>query len=342
MKKILTVVGARPQFVKAAVLSRLISQTPFFQEVMIHTGQHFDTSMSQSFFSDLQIPKPSYSLNIHGLPHGAMTGRMMEEIEQIAFVEKPDMVLVYGDTNSTLAGALVGAKLHIPVAHVESGLRSYNKLMPEEVNRILTDHVSTFLFCPTEQSIKNLQKENIKNGVYHTGDIMYDATLFAKEKPNNLVFKSFGLKKGNYALLTLHRQENTENPGVFQKILDYVKEYSLEKGISILWPLHPRLKEKIQNFRTHDFQVVEPVGYFDMHTLLSESHSVLTDSGGLQKEAYFHQKQCVTLRSETEWIETIDAGWNRLWLNDEYSGQNQSILDYGQGNAGSTILSYMM
>lgn len=338
----MTIVGARPQFVKAAVISRLLRSFSDVQEIIVHTGQHFDHNMSDVFFNELNIPAPDYFLNLNTLSHGSMTGRMMEELEKIAFQEKPDLFLIYGDTNSTLAGALVGSKLHIPIAHVEAGLRSFNRKMPEEINRVLSDHVSTFLFCPTFQAVSNLKKEGIEKGVFHTGDVMYDATLFAIEKMSSHIIDVLGLKENKYALLTLHRQENTDTTESMQKILDYVRKYAHENDINIIWPLHPRMRSLVNALNTHDFKIIDPVSYQEMHTLLSFAHSVLTDSGGLQKEAYFHQKPCVTLRSETEWVETISCGWNRLWTTSDYSSPPKNIDEYGLGKSGELIVSCLM
>lgn len=338
MKKILTIVGARPQFIKAAVLSRLFHVHDKMREIMVHTGQHFDPMMSDIFFKELDIPKPHFHLNINTLTHGAMTGRMMEAIEDIVLQQQPDIVLVYGDTNSTLAGALVAAKLHIPVAHVEAGLRSFNHKMPEEINRVLTDHMSTFLFCPTQESITNLQKENITKGVYHTGDIMYDAVLFAREKVDKDVLKTYAIEDSRYALLTLHRQENTDDRSSFCARIDYVKRYAKTHNVKIVWPVHPRLLKMSDKEHDNDFIKIHPLSYDAMQSLLAHCHSVLTDSGGLQKEAYFHQKPCVTLRSETEWGETISAGWNRLWTHETYQTPLKTIHDYGQGDAAQRIM----
>lgn len=337
----MTIVGTRPQFVKAAVISRILQKLDIVNEVIIHTGQHFDRNMSDVFFEELSIPKPHYSLNVNSMSHGVMTARMIESIEEITLTEKPDQILIYGDTNSTLAGALVGSKLHIPIAHVEAGLRSYNKKMPEEINRILSDHVSTLLFCPTHQSIENLKKEGIETGVFHTGDVMYDATLFAKEKVSHKTLKHLALEENTYSILTLHRQENTENKDFLQKIIDYAHSYAEEYHVKIIWPLHPRLKPYIDELNTYNFTILHPLSYQEMHDLLHFTHSVLTDSGGLQKEAYFHQKSCVTMRSETEWVETIDCGWNRLWTHKESYAPRKNIEEYGFGASGERIVSYL-
>jgi len=340
LKKILSVVGARPQFVKAAVLSRLIQGERNVSEVLVHTGQHFDANMSKIFFDELRIPKPSYNLGIHSVGHGAMTGRMMGALEELVNVERPDAFIVYGDTNSTLAGALVAAKLNVPVLHIEAGLRSFNMRMPEEINRVLTDHVSSLLFCPTTDSVKNLQNEGIQRGVMHVGDIMYDATLFAIQKIQSIkgeVLRRYGLSSDNFILSTLHREEATDNLDLLDVVAREIDRIS--EGKKIIFPIHPRMKPKIGflQSRIPKALFIDPIGYFEMHALLCQSSMVITDSGGLQKEAYFHRVPCVTMREETEWIETITCGWNRLWKVPEYDDR-KDILDYGDGNAGKRIL----
>lgn len=334
--KIFTIVGARPQFVKAGAFSRALRGMPDLQECLVHTGQHFDAKMSDVFFQDLQIPEPAYNLAINNAGHGEMTGKMLQGIEEILLREKPHAVMVYGDTNSTLAGALAASKLHIPVIHQEAGLRSFNKRMPEEINRVLTDHVSSLLLCPTRAAVDNLKQENITKNVHHVGDVMYDATLYAKELA---VEKSDILAairpKNPYALVTIHRAENTDNPQMLARVFAYIDEVRREQGLDIIFPLHPRTRKLAaqHGLDMSHFHVCEPVGYLDMHRLLMEAQLVLTDSGGLQKEAYFHQKPCVTLRSETEWVETISAGWNRLWTCASYVHPRLPIDDYGTGRA---------
>ena len=341
MLKIITIVGARPQFIKAAVLSREIKKHKNIEEVIIHTGQHFDKNMSDIFFDELEIPKPKYFLDIHSNSHGRMTGQMLSAIESILLQEEPDMTLVYGDTNSTLAGALAASKLYIPVAHVESGLRSFNKKMPEEINRVLTDHVSKLLFCPTKQSVKNLQIEGITSGVYHVGDIMYDATLFAKNyitKNTEKFDNRFGLGNADFALMTIHRQESTNDEQNFDEIMCYADQFSEKNNLKILFPVHPRIKNLIQQYREKpNFSFMDPFSYFETHYLLSKASSILTDSGGLQKEAFFHRVPCITLRSETEWVETIESGWNRLWIEDKYK-EKKPIFDYGHGKTAKNII----
>ena len=311
--KIVTIVGARPQFVKAAVLSRLIKQDPVVEEVLVHTGQHFDTGMSDVFFEQMEIPKPNYHLEVNSLSHGAMTGRMLEKIEELLLIEKPDAVVVYGDTNSTLAGALAAQKLHIPVAHVEAGLRSFNMDMPEEANRIITDRISTLLFAPTSTAVAHLKKEgfdNYKIKVIQTGDIMLDAAVYYAEKADEKSTLSQDLNK-KFILCTLHRAENTDD---IQRLTNIVKALNEIHGeIEIILPLHPRTKKMLtKHGLSLNVTCIDPVGYFEMIQLLQKCSLVMTDSGGLQKEAYFFKKPCVTLRDETEWTELVENGFNEL------------------------------
>lgn len=340
MKKLMTVVGARPQFVKAAVLSRQIAGSNVLSEVLVHTGQHFDENMSSVFFDELQIPKPDYNLGVHSIGHGAMTGRMMEAIEGVVNVEAPDGVIVYGDTNSTLAAALVAAKLHIPVFHIESGLRSFNKAMPEEINRIMTDHISSLLFCPTQESVENLLREGISSGVCHVGDIMYDASVFAKGTNGTRlrdILKRYSISEGEYIVSTIHREESTYDDHHLMSIASEIS--TLAAGAPVIFPVHPRIKNKIELLRQSipKATFTDPLGYFDMQSLISRAKLIVTDSGGMQKEAYFYRVPCVTMRSETEWTETIRCGWNRLWNNRDYKPRKE-IRDYGDGDAGGKIL----
>ena len=334
---ILTIVGARPQFVKAATVSKALTAVGL-DEVIIHTGQHFDARMSNVFFEELDIPAPRHNLGIHSLGHGAMTGRMLEKIEEVILMESPDLVMVYGDTNSTLAGALAAAKLHKPVAHVEAGLRSFNRRMPEETNRVVADSVSDILLCPTRIAVDNLRREGIERDVHMVGDVMYDMTLAAARRSEFRVSvaEQLGLSRGNYAVATIHRAENTDDPGRFARITDWLKNAATERPIVL--PVHPRTRELFEmcRFGGEGINLVEPLGYLDMARLLSQAAAVFTDSGGLQKEAYFHRIPCVTLRDETEWIETIEAGWNRLWNNPSYRPRKE-IADYGTGNASGMI-----
>lgn len=344
--KILTILGARPQFIKAAAFSRAIKNYPNIKEVIVHTGQHYDQNMSDIFFQEMDIPTPQYQLNTGGKTHGAMTGQQLEQIEDILILENPDIVLVYGDTNSTLAGALASVKLHIPVAHVEAGLRSYNRQMPEEINRILTDQISSYLFVPSIKSKQNLINEGIsEDKIFIVGDIMYDASIFYKEKmikPN--WFDE--LKLRSYALCTIHRAENTDDikklKGIFKGLSD--------SGKDIILPLHPRTLKKIEE---HDItiasniNIVQPVGYLEMIWLEVNSDLVITDSGGVQKEAYFHNKFCITLRDETEWVELVEnkvnvvVGSNAEAIKESIirsvSINNDSLI-YGNGDTAVKII----
>ena len=313
--KIVTVLGARPQFVKAAAVSRVIRGTDI-QEIIVHTGQHFDKNMSEIFFEEMEIPRPEYNLGISSLGHGAMTGRMLEKIEQLLLKEKPDALMVYGDTNSTIAGALAAKKLGIKVAHVEAGLRSFNMVMPEEINRILTDRISDLLFCPTDTAVHNLEKEgfiNFGSQIIKTGDVMYDAALFYSEKASEKsgILDKLALKGEGYILATIHRQENTDNMDRLSAIVGALND--LSKLAYVVVPLHPRTRKIIahQNLNC-SFKIIDPVGYFDMLELIKHSALIMTDSGGLQKEAFFFQKYCVTMRDETEWVELVEKGYNKL------------------------------
>ncbi|OIP84171.1 MAG: UDP-N-acetylglucosamine 2-epimerase [Porphyromonadaceae bacterium CG2_30_38_12] len=313
MKRIITIVGARPQFIKAATLSRQF-QLFGIEEKIVHTGQHFDSNMSDVFFDEMEIPRPVFQLDIHGLTHGAMTGRMLEEIEKILLKEKPDGVLVYGDTNSTLAGALAASKLHIPLIHVEAGLRSYNMEMPEEITRILTDRISNVLFCPTDTAIKNLKKEGFDHfsvKIIKNGDVMQDAAIYytAKAEKKSNILKQIGLAK--YVVGTIHRQENTDAPNNLRNIIAGLNE--INHQIPVIVPIHPRTRNILsqQNIQC-EFKLIDPVGYFDMIMLLKNCELVVTDSGGIQKEAFFFAKHCITLREETEWVELVENGFNIL------------------------------
>lgn len=316
--KIVTVVGARPQFIKAGSVSREIlsfrEKGIDIEEIIIHTGQHYDSNMSDVFFDEMKIPKPNYFLGVGGKSHGAMTGQMIEKIEEILIIEKPDFVMVYGDTNSTLAGALAASKLHIKIAHVEAGLRSFNMTMPEEINRILTDRISRLLFCPTQIAMDNLQKESISDwntgaNAVCSGDVMYDGVIFYKqlaEKPLNLNIND------DFILCTIHRAENTDDLSRLKNILYALNKISQEK--KIILPLHPRTKKILLSldFDLTNISIIEPVGYLNMIWLINNCDLVMTDSGGLQKEAFFFGKPCLTLRDETEWIELVNMGVNKL------------------------------
>lgn len=309
--KIVTVIGARPQFIKAAAVSKKIRQDN--EEIIIHTGQHYDENMSRVFFEELEIPKPDYNLNVGSGSHGYMTGTMLIKIEEILKDVKPNCVLVYGDTNSTIAGALAASKMLIPVAHVEAGLRSFNMAMPEEQNRILTDHISKILFAPTKTAVKNLNNEGIRSGVYNTGDVMYDAILFFSSiaKRKSSILSSIGLSSGEYILTTIHRAENTDSPERLKNIVDALSD----SGEKIVLPLHPRTKKFMEEYGLKfgaNIYIIEPVGYLDMIMLEMNSKKIVTDSGGVQKEAFFLAKPCITLRDETEWVETVENGWNMI------------------------------
>ncbi len=316
MKKIATVLGARPQFIKAAVLSRIIAEREEFQEVIIHTGQHFDDNMSEIFFRELGIPPAAYNLDVNRVGHGAMTGKMMERLEPVLEREKPDLLLVYGDTNSTIAGALVARKMGIPVAHVEAGLRSGNMKMPEEINRIVTDRISNILFCPTEQAVKNLEEEGygaFDIRIVQSGDIMKDSVAFFKDRMGSFrdLSEKFGLEGEKFALATIHRQENTNDPSQLAAIFKGLDEIS--RKTSVVMPLHPRTKAAMKEFGIETgVLLIDPIGYADMQQLLHFCEMVVTDSGGLQKEAYFHKKPCLVVRPQTEWVELIEHGLARL------------------------------
>lgn len=354
--KIITVIGARPQFVKAAVVSRAIieyNKANKYQEIVehiVHTGQHFDKNMSSIFFDQMGIPKPHYNLEINSLSHGAMTGKMLEKIEAVLLKEKPDWVLVYGDTNSTLAGALAAKKLHIKVAHVEAGLRSFNMDMPEEVNRILTDRISDILFCPTQTAMENLEKEgyaNIKSDRIQCGDVMYDAALFYADR----AFKPKGLEQtDDFVLSTIHRQENTDDPVKLTSIFGALGEIAEKQRVVL--PLHPRTVKKLEEFNivpTKNIQILDPVGYFEMIWLLSNCQMAITDSGGLQKEAFFFKKPCITIRDETEWVELIYnkvnflTGSDKDKIIDTFNHIKEASIDfsmnlYGKGDTGHLIV----
>lgn len=315
--KVLSVVGARPQFVKVAVLSRALKETGLLG-VLVHTGQHSDPGLSEVFFRELDIPPPDYHLGIGGGTHGQNTGRMIEAIEDVLMKERPDWVLVFGDTDSTLAGALAAVKPHIPVAHVEAGLRSHNRRMPEEVNRVLTDHASDLLFAPTEIAVRNLLREGIpEHRIHLVGDVMYDAALYygAKAERESRILKRLGLEPKGYVLATAHRAENVDNPERLRVILEVLA--LTHREIPVVFPVHPRTRKRAQSFGLSTFLeevlAVEPVGYLDMVMLEKNARAILTDSGGVQKEAYFHRVPCVVLRGETEWVELVEAGWNQLF-----------------------------
>ena len=312
--KVVSIVGARPQFIKSAPLSRELRQ--LVREVLVHTGQHYDDSMSGVFFRDLNLLKPDYNLSVGSGSQGQQTGEMLKRIEEVLLKETPDWVLVYGDTNSTLAGALAAAKLHIPVAHIEAGLRSHNRRMPEEINRVMTDHISSLLFCPTEAAVKNLAGEGIIKGVHYVGDVMYDALLdnFKAAEQTSTVLSRLGLEPKQFILATVHRAENTDDLSRLRRIVEGLVALA-ESGHRVVFPVHPRTQKqlaKLQSNRSSKLVWIDPLSYFDMVLLESSAQVILTDSGGVQKEAYWLRVPCVTLREETEWVETVESGWNRL------------------------------
>jgi UDP-N-acetylglucosamine 2-epimerase len=325
--RLVTVIGARPQFVKAAVVSRELARLEQVREILVHTGQHYDYEMSAVFFKELGLRAPQYNLEVGSKPHGEQTAEILAKLERILLKEKPAGVIVYGDTNSTLAGALCASKLHIPVAHVEAGLRSWNRQMPEEINRVVADHIADILFCPTATAVRNLEAEGIQRGVFSVGDVMLDAALIfgkdgaapGKGLPSNEVLRRYGLAAKQYFLITIHRAENTDDPARLHHFLELL----LELRTPAIFPMHPRLgkllaksrrlrKLRLQLEAKTDLQMVQPVSYFEMLALEKNARAVITDSGGVQKEAFFFQTPCITLRQETEWIETLADGFNTL------------------------------
>jgi UDP-GlcNAc3NAcA epimerase len=355
MPKILTIVGARPQFVKAAALSRALKNMEI-EEVLVHTGQHFDENMAEIFFRQMDIPEPKFNLGINSLSHGAMTGRMLEEIEKVLIAEKPSVVVVFGDTNSTLAGALAASKLHITVAHIEAGLRSYNMKMPEEINRILTDRISNYLFCPTEVAIKNLQAEGFDNfdiNIINSGDVMYDVALYYNRfsDERSTIINDLGLNEKPFLLTTLHRQENTDDLVRLNSIISALN--TLSSDYKIVLPIHPRTRKILENENIKlNFEPIEPVGYFDMIELLKNCSLVITDSGGVQKEAFFFGKHCLVARDETEWTELVDLKYNFMVgaetdkiINTVAKLSKSSVKfdakPYGDGNAAEKIASFL-
>ena len=345
--KILTIVGARPQFIKAGTVSREIAKHKNIEEIIVHTGQHYDANMSDIFFEEMQIPKPHYFLGIGSKSHGAMTGQMIEKIEEVVLKEKPDWVMVYGDTNSTLAGAIVASKLHIRLAHIEAGLRSFNMKMPEEVNRILTDRISNILFCPTDTAVENLKNEgfdSLEIKVVKSGDVMQDGAIFYR----SLAHQPKVVFADDFILCTIHRAENTDNQERLREIFEALGKIAKEKQIVL--PIHPRTKKSIENLEIDmgNLTIINPVGYLEMVWMIDNCSLVMTDSGGLQKEAFFFEKPCITLRDETEWIELVEHGFNILVDADKqriekayqkYQFNTSFGIDlYGRGKASSKIL----
>ncbi|MCU1307527.1 MAG: UDP-N-acetylglucosamine 2-epimerase [Acidobacteriaceae bacterium] len=358
--KVATVLGARPQFIKAAVVSKAFSLSPEIDELIIHTGQHYDENMSDVFFQELDIAKPAYNLGIGSGLHGFQSGRMLEAIESMLLEEAPDWVLVYGDTNSTLAGALAAAKLHIPVAHVEAGLRSFDRRMPEEINRVVADHTSDLLFVPTKTALQNLRREGLPDSAIHVvGDVMYDAAIYFGSKANarSQILDEFGLRSGEYVLATLHRAENTDNVDRLSSILEGLAQIARE--VPVVLPIHPRTRKVlvangIVREISQRVRLIEPVGYLEMMMLEKNARLIATDSGGVQKEAYFHGVPCVTFRDRTEWVELIEMGWNRLappvspatmisGLRDGLESTPRSTqTPYGDGHAAERIVQILL
>lgn len=362
--KIFTVVGARPQFVKTAVVSREINRLAgsgcAISECLVHTGQHYDEKMSDIFFAEMRIPKPAHRLQIGGMSHGSMTGRMLEQLEPLMQAEAPDWVLVYGDTNSTLAGALAAAKLHIPVAHVEAGLRSFNRAMPEEINRVMADHLASLLLAPTDQAMRNLAAEGLTGDkVVRSGDVMYDAPLYySKLVGKTDLLQRLGVTTGNYFLATIHRAENVDDAARLVVIVEALAQSS--KRQPVVWPIHPRTHKALRELnlldgdRLANVRLIDPVGYLDMAQLEQQASLILTDSSGVQKEAYFFEVPCVTIRHETEWVELIECGANRLAPPDNAAGIVAAVNAAlqagalpvaglcGDGNCAQTIVAALM
>ena len=353
--KLVTIVGARPQFIKAATVSRVLRESADIAETLVHTGQHYDHGMSEVFFDELDIPRPAYNLGIGSGSHGKQTGQMLELIEELLQQEAPDRVLVYGDTNSTLAGALAAAKLHIPVAHVEAGLRSFNRAMPEEINRILTDHVSDRLFAPTPNAARQLGCEGVRSETIHqVGDVMFDAALYYADAATakSHILADQGLAPKDYVLATVHRAENTDDPAKLESIAKGLS--ALADRLPVVLPLHPRTRGALERSGLLDtlqrqLAVIAPVGYLDMIQLERNARVIVTDSGGVQKEAFFYRTPCITLREETEWVELVEHGYNKIVGADcehmlsAYAQLDGQSLDwstplYGSGNASGEIV----
>jgi len=354
--KILTVLGARPQFIKAASISRAITKHDNINEIIVHTGQHYDANMSDVFFEELEIPAPDHQLNIGSRSHAKQTAMMLTGLEEIMQAENPDWILVYGDTNSTLAVALAAAKLHIPIAHVEAGLRSYNRKMPEEINRLVADQLSTLLFAPTEQAVKNLQQEGYSSKqIINAGDVMYDCALYYSKRAEeqSTILSTHGLTPKKYILATVHRAENTDDPERLKNIINALEQ--INKDIPVVLPLHPRTAHALKaiNVSEPNLHLIDPASYIDMLTLEKNSKLIITDSGGVQKEAFFHRVPCVTLRDETEWVETVELGCNYLAPPQHVSkileAFNQALntkmipetFPYGEGNSAEKIVGLM-
>lgn len=345
--KIVSIIGARPQFIKAAVVSKEIIKRDGIEEVLVHTGQHYDKNMSKVFFDELEIPKPDYNLGVGSASHAVQTGEMLIKIEKVLMDEKPDWVLVYGDTNSTIAGALAATKLHIKIAHVEAGLRSFNKLMPEEINRITTDRISDLLLVPSQNALTLLEKEGLAENSLFVGDVMFDSILFYQKMAEEKSSLQNITDENDFYLATVHRAENTDDKERLQNIFSAFSE--MDKPVIL--PLHPRTRSKLDKIEYNDnVKIIEPVSYLEMILLLKNSSKVLTDSGGLQKEAYFMQKPCITLRDETEWIETLNGNWNFIVGTDKDLILEKISVDtfdeqgeyYGDGKAGEKIVNALL
>lgn len=318
--KIITVIGARPQFIKAAIVAQAMGDRPNIESILVHTGQHYDANMSDVFFQELAIPNPHYHLQVGSGSHGVQTGDMLAKIEQVLLTEKPNWVLVYGDTNSTLAGAIAAVKLHIPIAHVEAGLRSFNRRMPEEINRILTDHSADVLFAPTAAAVAHLIHEGIPQArIHQVGDVMYDAALYYGKKADQTssILRDLQLTRKGYILATVHRAENTDDPMKLAAIIQGLAQIAQEQSMPVVWPVHPRTRKALNQspwgaIAQKSLTLIDPVGYLDMLMLEKNARLLATDSGGMQKEAFFYHVPCVTLREETEWVELVDIGCNFL------------------------------
>lgn len=345
--KVVSIIGARPQFIKAAVVSKEFTKNSEIEEVLVHTGQHYDENMSKIFFDELEIPKPHYNLEVGSGSHAEQTGEMLVRIEKVLLKEKPDWVLVYGDTNSTIAGALAATKLHIKIAHVEAGLRSFNKLMPEEINRITTDRISDLLLVPSQNAMSLLENEGLSKNSIFVGDVMYDSILYYQKMAEDKYSLSKLTEEKNFYLATVHRAENTDDSGRLQNIFSAFSELDFP----VILPLHPRTKSKLSVIEYNDnINIIDPVGYLEIILLLKNSKKVFTDSGGLQKEAYFLNKPCITLREETEWIETINGNWNFTVGTDKKKILEKTAIVnfseqgnyYGDGKAGEKIVNALL
>lgn len=358
--RLVNIVGARPQFIKVGPILRAIEchnrqhSDSMVEEVLVHTGQHYDYEMSKVFFDELELKEPDYHLEVGSGTHAYQTGTMLKRIEDVLFEQNPDLVMVYGDTNSTLAGALAASKVHIPVAHVEAGLRSFNQRMPEEINRVLTDHLSTLLFCATTVAVDNLRREGISQGVHQVGDVMYDSVLYNVQlaKRRSSILEKLNLEPKSYALATMHRAENTDSADRLSSILEALKVIA-ENGLRVILPLHPRTRNRLarMGLAADGLQMTTPVSYLEMLLLQKNAQVILTDSGGVQKEAFFFRVPCITLREETEWVETVDLGWNTLTGCDpkrilsavkERAPGLETLSPYGDGHAAERIISRLV